>query len=186
MNTTQDTQTWTLDLAHSGIHFSVRHMVIAKVRGRFAKWGGQVHIDTNDLTRTSVDVTIDAASVDTGIADRDAHLRSPDFFDVENFPVLSYKSKRVEKVSDGEYRLVGDLTIRGTTREVPVLVQFGGVGKDPWGNERAGFTATATVDRKDFGLRWNQALEAGGVLVGDRVDIEVELEAIHAKEQRAA
>jgi polyisoprenoid-binding protein YceI len=133
-----------------------------------------------------VDVTIDATSVDTGIADRDAHLRSPDFFDVEKFPALTYKSKRVEKVSDGEYRLVGDLTIRGTTREVPVLVQFGGVGKDPWGNERAGFTATASVDRKEFGLRWNQALEAGGVLVGDRVDIEVELEAIHAKEQRAA
>jgi polyisoprenoid-binding protein YceI len=192
MSTTQTTQTtqaqssWNLDLAHSGIHFSVRHMVIAKVRGRFAKFEGKVELDPADLTRSSVQVAIDAASIDTGIADRDAHLRSADFFDAETFPTLDYVSKRIERVSDTELRMVGDLTIRGTTREVPVLVEFGGIGKDPWGNERAGFTAKASIDRREFGLHWNQVLEAGGVLVGERIEIDIELEAVRAKEQRAA
>jgi polyisoprenoid-binding protein YceI len=189
MSTTQNEAAkaaWNLDLAHSGVHFSVRHMVIAKVRGRFAKFEGKVQLDEKDLTRSTVSATIDAASIDTGIADRDAHLRSADFFDVEKFPALTFVGKRVEKVSDEEYRLVGDLTIKDTTREVPVLVEFGGIGKDPWGNERAGFTAKASIDRKEFGLKWNQALETGGVLVGDKVEIEIELEAVRAKEQRAA
>jgi polyisoprenoid-binding protein YceI len=186
MSTTQNSRSWNLDLAHTGIHFSVRHMVIAKVRGRFAKFGGKVQFDEEDLTRSTIDVRIEAASIDTGIADRDAHLRSADFFDVERFPELRYVGKRVEKLSEGEYRLVGDLTIHGTTREVPLLVEFGGFAKDPWGNERVGFTARGTVDRKDFGLRWNQALESGGLLVGDRVDIDIELEAVRAKEQHAA
>jgi polyisoprenoid-binding protein YceI len=176
MSTTQDNG-WNIDLAHSGVHFSVRHMVIAKVRGRFTKFEGKVQLDETDVTRSSVN---------TGIADRDAHLRSADFFDVEHFPVLSYASKRIEKVSDAEYRMIGDLTIRGVVREVPVVVELGGIGKDPWGNERAGFTAKASIDRKDFGLKWNQALEAGGVLVGERVDIEIELEAVRATQQKVA
>jgi|SRR5215467_4217632 len=186
MSTTQTNGGWNLDLAHSGIHFSVRHMVIAKVRGRFAKFAANALIDEKDLTRSNVDVTIDAASIDTGIADRDAHLRSPDFLDAERFPTLSYKSKRVERVTDSHYRLVGNLTIRDVTREVSLDVDYGGFGKDPWGNERVGFTAKTSLDRKDFGLHWNQVLETGGVLVGDRVDIEIEIEAARSKEQRAA
>ncbi len=186
MSTSQSTPSWNIDIAHSGVHFTVKHMVIAKVRGRFAKFGGTVQLDERDLTRSTLDIHIDAASIDTGIADRDAHLRSADFFDVEKFPALTYKSKRVEKVGEGRYRVIGDLTIRGTTREVPLEVEAGGVGKDPWGNERAGFAARAHVDRKEFGLKWNQALETGGVLVGERVDIEIELEAVKTAGQRAA
>jgi polyisoprenoid-binding protein YceI len=186
MSTTQNIQAWNLDLAHSSIGFSVRHMVIAKVRGRFGKFSGKVHIDERDLTKSSVELSIDAASIDTGIADRDAHLRSADFFDVETFPSLTFVGKRIERLSDTEYRVVGDLTIRGATREVPVAVEFGGMGKDPWGNERAGFAVKAHIDRKDFGLGWNQVLEAGGVLVGERVEIEAELEAVKAAAQRAA
>lgn len=186
MNITEDSNVWTLDLAHSGVHFSIRHMVIAKVRGRFAKFEGKVLLDQTDITRSRVSATLDAASIDTGIADRDAHLRSPDFFDVENFPTLSYVSQRVERISDTEFRIVGNLTLRDTTREVPLLVEYGGAGKDPWGNERAGFTAKASLDRKDFGLHWNQVLEAGGVLVGDRVDIDIELEAVRQKQHEAA
>jgi polyisoprenoid-binding protein YceI len=185
-NVTEDTKNWNLDLAHSGIHFSVRHMVIAKVRGRFAKFGGKAYIDEKDFTRSSVEATIEAASIDTGIADRDAHLRSADFFDVERFPTLRFVSKGVEKLSDGEYRVTGDLTIRDATREVVLDVEYGGIGKDPWGNVRAGFTAKAHLDRKDFGLAWNQVLEAGGVLVGERVDIEIEVEAVRAAVEVAA
>jgi polyisoprenoid-binding protein YceI len=186
MSALENTKAWNLDLAHSGVHFSVRHMVISKVRGRFAKFGGKVQLDEKDLTRSAVDATIDATSIDTGVAERDAHLRSADFFDVERFPRLTYKSKRVEKVSDSEYRIVGDLTIRDVSREVVLDVDYGGVGKDPWGNERVGFTAKASLDRRDFGLKWNQALEVGTVLVGERVDIEIEIEAVRASEQRAA
>jgi polyisoprenoid-binding protein YceI len=161
-------------------------MVISKVRGRFAKFGGTLQLDPADLTRSTLDIHIDASSIDTGVADRDAHLRSADFFDVEHFPELTYKSKRVEKTGEDRYRVVGDLTIRGTTREAALDVEAGGVGKDPWGNVRAGFAAHVQVDRKDYGLRWNQALETGGVLVGDKVDIEIELEAVKAADQRAA
>jgi polyisoprenoid-binding protein YceI len=161
-------------------------MVISKVRGRFAKFGGSVQLDERDLTQSALDIHIDASSIETGVADRDAHLRSADFFDVEKFPELTYKSKQIEKTGAGTYRVVGDLTIRGTTREVPLEVEAGGVGKDPWGNERAGFSAHARIDRKDFGLAWNKALEAGGVLVGEHVDIEIEVEAVKAADQRAA
>lgn len=177
---------WNIDLSHSGVGFAVRHMVISKVRGRFATFGGAIKLDEADLTRSTIDLSIDATSIDTGIADRDKHLRSADFFDVDNFPALTFKSKRIEKVSDTRYTLVGDLTIRGVTREVLLDVEYGGQGKDPWGNVRAGFTAKTHIDRKDFGLQWNQVLEAGGVLVGERVDIEIEVEAVKAAEQRAA
>jgi polyisoprenoid-binding protein YceI len=186
MSNAQSTRPWNIDLAHSGGNFSVRHMVISKVRGRFTKFSGSLELDERDLTRSTLDIHIDASSIDTGVADRDAHLRSADFFDVERFPELTYKSKRVDKTGEGRYSVVGDLTIRGTTREVALEVEAGGVGKDPWGNERAGFAARAKVDRKDFGLKWNQALETGGVLVGEHIDIEIELEAVKAADQRAA
>jgi polyisoprenoid-binding protein YceI len=170
-------ENWQVDGAHSAIHFSVRHMVISKVRGRFTRWNAKLALDPSDLARSAVEVDIEAASIDTGVADRDAHLRSGDFLDAGKHPSLTYRSRRVEALSPERLRIVGDLTIRGVTREV-VLEAEHGRGKDPWGNERAGFVATATLNRKDFGLAWNQALETGGVLVGDRVEIEIELQAI--------
>jgi polyisoprenoid-binding protein YceI len=180
------TQHWNIDTAHSGINFSIRHMVIAKVRGRFTKYTGRVDLDEADLTRTQIDVAIDASSLDTGVADRDAHLRSADFFDVETWPELRFRSTRIEAKGGERYRLVGALTIRDVTREVALDVEYGGRAKDPWGNERVGFLAKTSIDRKDFGLKWNQLLEAGGVLVGDRVDIELEVQAVKAAATQAA
>ncbi len=171
-------ENWQVDGAHSAVGLTVRHMVISKVRGHFTKWNAKLALDTSDLTRSAVEVQIDAASIDTGVADRDNHLRSPDFLDTQKYPSLSYKSRRVEAVSPERLRVIGDLTIRNITREVVLDVEYGGQGKDPWGNQRVGFTATASLNRKDFGLTWNQALETGGVLVADRVDVEIELQAI--------
>ena len=181
-----NTNSWNIDATHSGINFSIRHMVVSKVRGRFAKYSGALTLDDGDLTRSVVEATIDAASIDTGTPQRDAHLRSPDFFDVERFPELRFRSTRVEKLDDVRYRVVGDLTIRDVTREISLDVEYGGQAKDPWGNERVGFVAKAAFDRKDFGLQWNQVLEAGGVLVGDRVDIELEVQGVRAAAAKAA
>ena len=171
------TNLWDIDVSHSAIHFFVRHMVISKVHGRFAKWSGTVQLDEQDLTRSSVDVRIETASIDTQVADRDAHLRSPDFLDVAKHPELTFRSKRIERAGDG-YRVVGDLALHGVVREVTLDAEFAGTGKDPWGNERAGFSAKASLDRREFGLVWNAALEAGGVLVGEKVEISIELEAV--------
>jgi polyisoprenoid-binding protein YceI len=180
------TTKWNIDLSHSGINFAIRHMVVAKVRGRFAKFSGTLSLDDDDLTRSVVDVTIDASSIDTGTPQRDAHLRSPDFFDVEKYPELRFRSTRIERLGDDRYRVAGELTIRDTTREVVLDVEDGGRAKDPWGNERVGFVAKAALDRKDFGLKWNQALETGGVLVGDRVDIELDVQGVKATAAQAA
>jgi polyisoprenoid-binding protein YceI len=160
--------------------------LVSKVRGRFTRYTGGIDIDDGDITRAVVDATIDASSIDTGVPDRDTHLRSPDFFDVETFPELRFRSTRFEKLGEGRYRVVGDLTIRDVTREVVLDADYGGQAKDPWGNERVGFVATTTIDRKEFGLKWNQVLEAGGVLVGDRVDIELEIQAVQAAATQAA
>jgi len=172
------TQTWQIDSAHSGIHFSVRHLLIAKVRGQFSRWTGALEVPDGDFTRASVEVKIDATSIDTGVADRDAHLKSADFFAVESFPELTFRSRRVEPRGGDRFALVGELTIRGISREVVLDVESAGQTKDPWGNVRAGFAGKTAVDRKQFGLTWNQALEAGGVMVGDKVEIEVEIEAV--------
>jgi polyisoprenoid-binding protein YceI len=180
------TTTWNIDTAHTGITFSVRHMVVSKVRGRFGKFAGAMHLDDADLSRSSAEVTIDAASIDTGVAERDAHLRSPDFLDVEKFSELRFRSTRVEKVDDTNYRVTGDLTIRDATREVAITVEYGGRGKDPWGNERIGFVARTALDRKDFGLTWNQVLEAGGILVGDRIEIDLDVQGVRVGAQSAA
>jgi polyisoprenoid-binding protein YceI len=177
---------WAIDSGHSGIHFSVRHMVLAKVRGQFTRWTGSLTVEDEDPSRTMVDVVIDASSIETGVADRDAHLRSADFFDVAAHPELTFKSKRVEKQSDERLRLVGDLTIRGTTREVALEVELAGRTIDPWGNERAGFSAKTSIERKSFGLTWNQLLETGGVVVGDRIDIEIDVEAVKQVAEKAA
>jgi polyisoprenoid-binding protein YceI len=171
------TNRWDIDVSHSAIHFHVRHMIISKVHGRFAKWSGRIELDEQDLTRSSVDVRIDTASIDTQVADRDTHLKSPDFLDVARYPEMSFRSKRIENAG-GAYRVVGDLTLHGVTREVALEAEFAGTGKDPWGNQRAGFSAKAALDRRDFGLVWNAALETGGVLVGEKVEIAIELEAV--------
>jgi polyisoprenoid-binding protein YceI len=180
------TQTWQIDSAHSGIHFSVRHLVIAKVRGQFGRWTGALAVPDGDFTKATAEVTIDATSIDTGVADRDAHLKSADFFDVENHPELTFRSRRIERSSDDRFALVGDLTIRGTTREVTLEVDSAGQTRDPWGNLRAAFSAKTSVDRKSFGLTWNQALETGGVMVGDRVEIEIEVEAVRQEASAVA
>jgi polyisoprenoid-binding protein YceI len=171
-------ENWQVDGAHSAVNLAIRHMVISKVRGHLTKWNAKLQLDTAELARSSVEVDIEAASIETGVADRDTHLRSPDFLDAAMYPTLRYRSRRVEAASKDRLRVVGDLTIRDVTREVVLDVEYGGQGKDPWGNTRVGFTATASLNRKDFGLTWNQALETGGVLVADRVDIEIELQAI--------
>jgi len=171
-------ENWQVDGAHSAVNLTVRHMVISKVRGRFTKWNAKLALDTADIARSAVEVEIEAASIDTGVADRDTHLRSADFLDAQKFPTLRYRSRRVEAPSKDRLRVIGDLTIRDVTREVVLDVDYGGQGKDPWGNQRAGFSATTSINRKDFGLTWNQALETGGLLVADRLNIEIELQAI--------
>ena len=177
---------WNIDGAHSGINFSIRHMVVAKVRGRFGKFSGHLDLDDADLTASTLDVAIDASSIDTGVGQRDEHLRSADFFGVDQFPELRYQSKRIDKLGEDHYRVIGDLTIRDVTREVALDVEYGGHGKDPWGNERVAFSAKTAIDRKDFGLKWNQALEAGGLLVGDKVEIDLDVQAVKAAAAQAA
>jgi polyisoprenoid-binding protein YceI len=171
------TERWEIDSSHSGIHFSVRHLVIAKVRGQFSRWTGAVIVPDGDFTKASVEAVIDASSIETGVADRDAHLKSADFFDVAQFPEVVFKATRVAPKGD-DLQLVGALTIKGITREVALDVEQLGTVKDPWGNERAAFSAKTAVDRQDFGLTWNQALETGGVMVGDKVTLEIEVEAV--------
>jgi len=180
------TTTWNIDATHSTIGFSIRHMVFSKVRGRFLKYTGAIQLDDSDLAKSWVEVAIDAASIDTGTAQRDNHLRSADFFDVEKFPALRFRSTRVEDIGGGRLRVIGELTIRDMTREVALDAESAGRGVDPWGNQRIGFVAKTSIDRKDFGLAWNQLLEAGGVLVGDRVDIELDVQAVNAAARDAA
>jgi polyisoprenoid-binding protein YceI len=170
--------TYTVDHQHSDVGFSVRHMVFAKVRGHFTKWTADFAFDPGDVAKSSVKVEIDTASIDTREPQRDGHLKSPDFLDAEKYPKLVYKSTKVEKAGDKKYTVTGDLTIRGVTRPVRLEVEELGGGKDPWGNQRIAFAAKSRIDRGDFGLKWNQALETGGVLVGEHVDIEIDVEAI--------
>ena len=180
------TQTWNIDTTHSGVNFSVRHMVIAKVRGRFTRFSGTLTGDASDLTKATLVAEVDADSIDTNMADRDAHLRSPDFFDATSFPKLTFASTRIERAGEGQYKAHGDLSIRGVTKPVVFDLAVHGQAKDPWGNDRVAFTLEGAVDRSEFGLRWNQALEAGGVLVGERVQIEIEAEAVRAAAAQAA
>lgn len=180
------TNTWNIDPQHSSINFSVRHMVFAKVRGRFDAWRGTLRLEPSDPTRSQVQVEIDAASIDTGVRERDAHLRSAEFLDVERFPNLRFESTRLESRGADRYRIHGNLTIRDVTREVVLDAERGGEGKDPWGNTRVAFTASASLLRSDYGLTWNQALEAGGVLVGERLDIELDVQAVQVGDSNAA
>lgn len=169
---------WKIDSAHSHIQFSVRHMMISKVRGEFAEFGGAINFDEDNPEASTVHVEIDAASIETGVEDRDNHLRSEDFLHVEAYPTITFDSKRVEITGERTARLIGDLTIRGKGREVALDVELQGVAKSPWGNYSAGFSASGSFNRKDWGLEWNQALETGGVLVGDKVNVAVEVELV--------
>jgi len=170
--------TWTLDPMHVEVGFAIRHLMISTVRGRFGSASGVVVFDEENPANTNVDVTIDVASVDTRQEMRDNHLRSADFFDVANHPVMHFVGKRLEGDVSKKFRLVGDLTIRGITREVTLDVANEGSTKDPWGNDRAGFSASAKLNRSDFNLTWNQALEAGGVVVGEEVKLSIDAEFI--------
>lgn len=173
---------WNIDNAHSEINFSVRHMMISTVRGRFEKFEGEVNFDQDNLANSTVDVRIDAASIDTREAQRDAHLKSPDFLDAENHPEITFKSKRVEIKDKNHGVLIGDLTIRGVSREVALNVEFNGLSKSPWGTTAAGFSADTTINRKDWNLTWNVALETGGLLVGEEMKINIEVELVKQAE----
>ena len=177
---------WEIDSSHSGIHFSVRHLVIAKVRGQFARWSATLVAEDGDFANATVEATIDASSIETGVAERDAHLRSADFFDVASFPEITFRGRRIEPSDGDSFQLVGELTLHGVTREVSLEVESSGQTQDPWGNLRAAFTARTALDRKEFGLTWNQALETGGLVVGDRVEIEIEVEAVKQAAIQAA
>lgn len=172
------TTPYAFDLTHSSVHFSVRHMVVSKVPGQFKKWSGSLALDEADLTKSSVEVHLDAVSIDTQNTQRDDHLRSPDFFDAANHPELVFKSRQIQLVSGDQYRIIGDLTIRGTTHEVVLDTEFNGRIKSPWGDDRAGFSAKTSIDRRTWGLTWNKAIEAGGFVVGDKIEIHIEVEAV--------
>ena len=181
-------KTWKIDPSHTQIEFSVKHMMFTKVRGQFSDFEGTVELAEENPAESSVTVTIDAASIDTGVSDRDDHLRSGDFFDVEEHPTITFRSKRVSGPIEegGDFEIVGDLTIHGVTEEVVLEATFDGTGTDPWGGTRAGFTAETTIDRRDFDLTWNQALETGGVLVGHDVEISLQVQAVLAEEPAGA
>jgi polyisoprenoid-binding protein YceI len=168
--------TWTIDPVHSEVGFSVRHMMVSKVRGKFTKFGGEL-VTGDDVLASSVTAEIDLASIETGAEQRDAHLRSPDFFDTENHPLMTYRSTGIRL--DGEDFIVdGALTLKGVTRSVPLKLELNGFGPDAYGGTRAGFSATAEINRQDFGVNWNAAMEHGGVVVSDKVAINLEIEAI--------
>ena len=166
--------TWTIDAAHSSVAFSVKHLMISKVRGSFSGFSGTVTVPEDRLA-TTVEVTIDPATVNTADANRDAHLKNGDFFDAEQFPSWKFVSKSI-RVDGNDYVLTGDLTMRGVTKPVDLEVEFEGVSKDPWGNIKAGFSAQGEVNRKDFGMEYNAALETGGVLIGEKVKLSFDIE----------
>ena len=183
MATTQQPQAspitqWRIDPSHSSVGFAVKHMMISTVRGHFSAVDGTVHADSTDWTRSTVELSIQSASIDTREDKRDAHLRSPDFFDAEAYPAITFKSTRIERVASDQYRLIGDLTIRGVTKPITLAVTDEGQGKDPWGGARAGFSVSGTLDRRAFGLNWNQALELGGWLVGNDIKLEIDVQLV--------
>jgi polyisoprenoid-binding protein YceI len=168
---------WEFDPAHTGVQFKVRHLMVSSVRGDFEKISGKIVYDEADVTKSTADITIDTASINTRVAKRDEHLRSPDFLDAAKYPAITFKSKRVEKGGNGTLKMTGDLTIRGVTKEVVLTVEGPTPAiKDMQGNARVGGQATTKIQRKDFGLVWNKALETGGVVVGDEVDITIDVE----------
>jgi polyisoprenoid-binding protein YceI len=179
--TTATTTTWNIDPVHSVAEFKVKHMMISNVKGQFTKIDGVLALDEQDLTKSWVEASIDGASINTRDAQRDTHLKSADFFDVERFPTLTFKSTRVDRTNDAELAVTGDLTLHGVTRKVVFSVEGPTPpAKDPWGNTRVGLEATTKINRKDFGLTWNAALETGGILVGDEVTIMLDVQFVKA------
>jgi polyisoprenoid-binding protein YceI len=176
---------WHIDQSHSEIQFSAKHLMISTVRGRFNSYTGTIEADEQNPTAAAVNVQIDASSLVTGDEKRDGHLRSPDFLDVEQFPYITFKSTRVEQVDATHGKLIGDLTIRDVTKEVVLDFEYAGQAKTPWGTTSAGFNASTKINRKDWNLNWNVALETGGWLVGDQITISIELELVKQVEQPA-
>ncbi|MDQ3043851.1 MAG: YceI family protein [Chloroflexota bacterium] len=175
---TANAVTWTIDPSHSSVEFSARHMMFSNVKGQFSQFEGLISGDPADPANARVEVTIAASSVDSRSADRDTHLRAADFLDVERFPAITFRGTRVEPRGDQRLLVVGDLTIRDVTREIALDTSFGGRGVNPWGKSVVGYSAKAEINRRDFGLTWNVALEAGGVLVSDTIKLNLEIEAV--------
>jgi len=171
---------WNFDTQHSSIGFKVRHMMVSKVRGRFTKWSGSLEIDEANPAASKVELEIDVASIDTQEPQRDAHLRTGDFFEVEKFPTITFKKTAAERVSGDKFKLTGDLTIRGVTKSITLDVEHNGRAAHPQMGEKTGYSAHGSISRKDFGLVYNMALEAGGVVISDHVDLELEIEATKA------
>ena len=168
---------WNIDKAHTNVGFTVKHMMVSKVRGKFNDFEGTIKGDPTDLTNCEIEFKINVDSIDTSNEDRDNHLRSADFFDVENYPEMTFTSTKIVQTDDDEYEITGDLTMKGVTKEVTLEAEFEGKGVNPWGQEVVGFSVEGKVNRKDFGLTWNQTLETGGVLVSETIKIVIELEA---------
>lgn len=181
--------TWQLDPAHTTVQFAVKHMMFTTVKGRFKKVSGTIVADEQNANNSRVEAEMDASSIDTSVDDRDNHLRSPDFLDVEKQPKITFRSKRVQGAFNKEgdrFQVIGDLSIRGKSIEVTLDTTFEGVGKDPWGSQRAGFQASAEIDRRQWGLTWNQALETGGILVGNTVKISIDAQAVKQEQKGQA
>ena len=177
-------ETFAIDASHSEVGFQVRHLV-SQTRGRFNDFAGTIDLDPKNLANSSVDFKIKATSIDTNVADRDKHLRGADFFDVEKYPEITFKSKSIKKATGDTYNVLGTLTMHGVSKDITLPVTYLGQAKDPWGNTRAGFEAATTLNRKDFGIIWNQALDAGGAVLGDDVKININLETVK-KDNKAA
>jgi polyisoprenoid-binding protein YceI len=169
---------WAVDATHSSVDFTIRHMMIAKVKGSFHTFEAVIDADPNDLTTANVQFSVDLSSIDTRNADRDGHLQSADFFDVANNPKMTFQSTKIVKTGDGEYDLSGNLTLHGVTHPETFAVTFEGSGKDPWGNEKVGFSGQGNIKRSNYGLTYNAALETGGVLISDDVKVSIEIEAL--------
>ena len=174
---------YSLDTSHSRIGFQARHAMVTKVRGAFGDYEGHIHLDQEDPSRSSAEITINVASVDTGNADRDAHLKSADFFEVDRFPTITFTSTSAEALGDDRYRLTGNLTVRDVTRPVMLDLEFTGAVHDPFGLQRAGFEGRTIINRRDFGLEWNMALDTGGLLVSEKITIELDVAAVRPLEQ---
>lgn len=174
------TTNWAVDPTHSEVNFRVKHLMVSNVSGQFEKFDGTFETEGENFSNAKIDFTIDASSINTRNADRDAHLKGADFFDAEKFPKITFKATDSSKVGNDDFKLTGDLTIRDVTKSVTLNGEFGGIGQDPWGNTKAGFTISGKFNRKDFGLNWNAALETGGVLVSDEVKVHAEVQLVKA------
>ena len=175
--TTLTKEKWVIDVTHSAIEFKIKHLMVTNVRGQFREFDASIYTTADDFMTAEIDCWINTASIDTGSEDRDKHVKSPDFFDVENHPQITFQANTVENVdNDGSYELWGELTIKGISKKIKLDVEFGGIVKDPWGNEKAAFSINGKINRKDWDLTWNTALETGGLLVSDEVKISCELQ----------